>query len=511
MTLYPNELRAPSADIALILESSYPYILGGVSAWVQQLIENFPNYTFALIFLGGAPENYKEGIRYKLPPNVTHFQVHYLFDEDPPSRARKKLSTQKNEQVFKIIRSIHDSFRCQHMESMKQLGNLDLFQKETGIDYDEFLYSEASWDFITEQYAAHCEDSSFIDYFWTIRNLHKPLWKCANIIHSFPKVKVVHTASTGYAGLLSFFVNQHYQFPMMLTEHGIYTRERRIDVFLSKNFRDDYVVDRPLTEMSYLRNLWDRYFKTLAQLCYNAATPIISLSKAAHEIQIEEGADPKKTIIIANGVDIDRFKRLRRTYAEKCADTEGPIVCFVGRLVPMKDVKGFIRSIPNVHRQIPNSKFWIIGSTDQDPEYARECHELVENISLQDIVEFQLHQNMEDILPKIHLLVLSALREGMPLIVLECFAAGIPVVVTDTGACAELVLGQTDEDRAIGPAGIVTKVGDSKALEHAMIELLTQQATWEHMSQAGITRAERYYDQTLLIEKYGELYQTRIN
>ncbi len=505
MILYPGDRKAQSVDIALILESSYPYILGGVSTWVEQIIKSFPNYTFAVIFLGGAPEHYKEGIRYELPPNLTHLQVHYLFDEDVSPEFMRAADYTPNPESMMTMHTVHKAFRCRHKEAMNEIGNLSLYQKGSGVDYEEFLYGEASWDFLTQAYSEHCGDTSFIDYFWTIRNIHKPLWKLANMVDFFPKARLVHSASTGYAGLLSFLINRHYQIPVILSEHGIYTRERRIDVFLSKNFRDDYVIDRPLSEQSYLRDLWDRYFKTLSQLCYNIASPIVSLSKMANEIQIEEGADAQKTMIIPNGVDIEQFEILRRSFDEKL-----DVVCFVGRIVPMKDVKGFIRAVPKVHSQVEEAQFWIIGSIDQDPQYAAECHALVENISLQDIVTFQLHQRMSDVLPQVKVLVLNAIREGMPFIILESFAAGIPVVATDVGACKEMVLGGSDEDQAIGPAGIVVRVADTEALEQAIIELLTNKPLWEQMSQAAIVRAQRYYDQNVIMEHYGTLYKERM-
>lgn len=43
------------ADIALLLEGTYPFIRGGgVSSWVHQMISGLPEYRFALVFLGGA-------------------------------------------------------------------------------------------------------------------------------------------------------------------------------------------------------------------------------------------------------------------------------------------------------------------------------------------------------------------------------------------------------------------------------------------------------------------------
>lgn len=43
------------ADIALLLEGTYPFIRGGVSSWVHQMISGLPEYRFALVFLGAIP------------------------------------------------------------------------------------------------------------------------------------------------------------------------------------------------------------------------------------------------------------------------------------------------------------------------------------------------------------------------------------------------------------------------------------------------------------------------
>ena len=76
------------ADICLVLEGTYPYVFGGVSTWVHQLLTMFPEWKFALFFLG-AQKNPAEKPKYQLPPNVTMLEEVYLFDEDddrPPFR-----------------------------------------------------------------------------------------------------------------------------------------------------------------------------------------------------------------------------------------------------------------------------------------------------------------------------------------------------------------------------------------------------------------------------------------
>ena len=57
--------RAP-ADIALLLEGTFPYVSGGVSSWVNQIIRAYPEYRFALVFLGSRRADYGD-MKYSLP------------------------------------------------------------------------------------------------------------------------------------------------------------------------------------------------------------------------------------------------------------------------------------------------------------------------------------------------------------------------------------------------------------------------------------------------------------
>ena len=52
-------------DVTLVVEGSYPYVTGGVSAWTQQLVEGLPDVTFSLVSLGGGGEP-----AYRRPANL---------------------------------------------------------------------------------------------------------------------------------------------------------------------------------------------------------------------------------------------------------------------------------------------------------------------------------------------------------------------------------------------------------------------------------------------------------
>jgi len=65
-------------DICLLLEGTYPYVRGGVSSWMHQIIKGLPEFSFHIIFLGSEPTLYSQPA-YDLPDNVVGFEIHYLL------------------------------------------------------------------------------------------------------------------------------------------------------------------------------------------------------------------------------------------------------------------------------------------------------------------------------------------------------------------------------------------------------------------------------------------------
>ena len=68
-----------NSDICLVIEGSYPYVTGGVSAWVQWLMENMKEYTFSIAALIAEPKNETDR-RYRLPDNVVSYHEYVIFD-----------------------------------------------------------------------------------------------------------------------------------------------------------------------------------------------------------------------------------------------------------------------------------------------------------------------------------------------------------------------------------------------------------------------------------------------
>jgi len=230
---------------------------------------------------------------------------------------------------------------------------------------------------------------------------------------------------------------------------------------------------------------------------------IVALYEGNRARQIADGAPPDRTLVLANGIAVERFAGLR------AARLAGPPMVFalIGRVVPIKDIKTFVRAARLVCDAAPEAEAWIVGPEDEDPIYAEECRALALSLGLERQLRFLGFKRMEEVLPAIGLNVLTSISEAQPLVVLEGFAAGVPAVATDVGCCRELIEGRTPADRALGPAGAVVGIADPDATARAILGLLRDPAGWAAARGAAIARVEQSYAEPLMLDRYRALYR----
>lgn len=498
--------RADSVDVLLLLEGTFPYVAGGVSSWVNQIIRGFPDIRFGAIFIGSRREDYGQ-MRYALPENLVHLDTFYLFDPQNKPAAKP---VKAHPDIMPLVERMHELFKTDlsHSDCPAMFSRL---MDEAGpggkLSQDVFLHSTAAWEFIKKSYRRYSTDPSFVDYFWTIRTIHTPFWRLREAALRCPQARIYHAVSTGYAGILGAFLKHRNPRPFMLSEHGIYVKERKIDLYQAQWIKDNRnVFEHDPSQISYFRQLWIHFFEHLGYLTYQAADDIVALYEANRQHQLLGGAPPERTCNIPNGIHVENFAPLR---AQRPA-MPPPVLCLIGRVVTIKDIKTFIRAMRSVVNRLPGAEAWIAGPLDEDPGYADECRELVKFLGLEDCVKFLGFQQMTELLPKVGLVVLSSISEGLPLVILEGFAAGVPALATDVGSCRQLVFGLPGEDEALGPSGRIVRIADPEALANAALELLTDAEAWQQASRAAIRRVENYYTQDLMFGRYRSLYEKNL-
>ena len=163
-----------------------------------------------------------------------------------------------------------------------------------------------------------------------------------------------------------------------------------------------------------------------------------------------------------------------------------------------------IRAFAFAKNEVPNLRLWIMGPTDEDEEYAKECYELVEVMEIDDVI-FTGRVNVTDYIGKMDFTILTSISEGQPLTILESFAAKKPVIATDVGNCRELIYGEEDDDA--GTAGILCHIMNVEEIAHAMTELALNTEKRYAMGEIGYTRVMNHYRIEMMKDKYDDIYK----
>ena len=501
------------ADVCLVLEGTYPYVRGGVSTWVHDLIGSLPDLRFALVHVGPEQGTFTRKL-YSLPANVVTLSDMYC--REPLARGRDADIMQR---VAHSERSRHanarqssrvlDGIRRLHLEDRVDPSLLDDLASDD-LSVGAFLHGRASFDLTAELCERLAPDASFLDFFWHFRSMNLPLVRLLGA--EPPAAATYHALCTGYAGILAAVWSHRTGRPFLLTEHGIYARERKLELDRAAWFREtrdcrrsdgtDGTIDNETA--SALRRIWVRFFRALARCAYARASSVVSLSEVNRKRQIADGAPAGRTLVVPNGIDLEGF-RARVAGPSRAAEGRPVRVAFVGRLVPIKDIATLIRACFLALRVV-DLDVRIIGPIDEDPPYARRCRRLVAKLGLGHAIRFQKALPIERIYSDIDILVLTSFSEGQPLVILEANAAGIPVVASDVGACRDLLEGRTHVDRRIGPSGIVTRLAAPEETAAAIVRLAQDPGLRRLMGAAGRRRVATYYRKSATVSTYRTLY-----
>ncbi len=457
--------------VCLVLEGSYPYVTGGVSSWVQQLIQGIPEADFILYTI--SPKK-NQPVHYTFPENVREHADVVISDR---LKDLKKGGFNKKE-LFKKINEMHKLF---------ELGSTpDIDPVVNSIPEGYFLYHDAvkrkeGWELITGSNQKRNPVYPFSDYYWAWKSTHDMMFTIMGF--KPPEADLYHAVSTGYAGLAALIAKIKKGKPYLLTEHGLYHKEREIEIRRTSLIK------------GYQRDMWIKIYSALSKLSYRYADLVISLFEYNRRMQIEFGADEDKTLVIPNGIDVVRFLAVKR---EK---RPGFHVGLVGRVVPIKDIKTFIAMSKIVSGKIPEVQFYCIGPTDEDPGYYEDCKLLVNSFHLAGKFHFTGRQDVREYYAFLDVLLLTSIREAQPLVLLEGFCAGVPAVATKVGNVPELL---DYDERFLSPSKDPEKLAEGVEYIYENPEIM------KVIVEKNKEKVLQFYDRREVFNRYHRIYQNLI-
>lgn len=464
--------------VCIIAEGCYPYVVGGVSSWIHNIIKSFPDIEFNLVAI--IPNRSTSGkFTFDIPDNLT--EIHEVYLQDVDWVGRKKTNYNR----LRLKKREVDALRSLIIgENVDWVTVFRLFNKDN-LSINSLLMSPQFLNITKEYYILKYINITFSDFLWTLRSIYLPLFLALKT--KLPQADIYHSVSTGYAGIIgSRALSIYPKAKLLISEHGIYTREREEEIIKAKWVQNIY------------KSIWIEQFRKMSLGTYYFADLVTSLFKQAHELQIELGCPVHKAIITPNGIDPELYRDIPFKDENDTYINVGAIL----RVTPIKDVKTLINAFYYAHKKQPRLKLWIMGPVDEDPEYARECFETVSALKAENI-EFTGRINTHEYIGKMDMTILTSISEGQPLTILEGFAAKKPCIATNVGNCYGLIYGENDP---FGDAGIVVPVMHISEISNAILKLSIEPELARQMGENGYQRLMYRYKNEFMIGTYRKIY-----
>lgn len=469
-------------DVAIVMESTYPFLKGGVSAVVHDILRGNPDLDFGIIHLAWdsmAPDR----DLYGMPDNVKWVTTRFLAmtehrdtflaarvgDLRMSSAARRLLS----HRVFDALEAI----RRGDVLSFWELYDDHISPTSSGPALWPLLGSREFMQVVEER--AQYLDLPLAKVFWLLRDFFSLGY--AVLAEPMPRARVYHAHTTGYASLVGAAAAREHGAAFFLTEHNLYVRDT-INTLLNRD------MNLPVTRSDYetfqvdpVERAWMAWWIEMGRLCYPSADLISYLYPTAIEEAEELGAPIERAVVVPNGMTMSQFDdayEARRAALVGMPRREGTWrLAYIARVVPIKGLLDLIDTVVILRRRgVTNFVVDVCGPTEHVPWYFEKCQDKVRAMGLEQHVLFHGTVSVRDLLDRFDLLVLPSYNEGQPIVVLEAMTAGIPIVGTDVGGMRQLVHEDltTQGGERWGPCGLLTQPGDPMQMADRIQEVLSR-------------------------------------
>ncbi|MBN0046785.1 GT4 family glycosyltransferase PelF [Streptomyces actuosus] len=474
MHVHHGARRSSATRVTLLTEGTYPHSHGGVSVWCDQLVTGMPDLDFDVIAVTGTGH---EPIAWDLPGHVTGVRSVPMWGDPPPGRPPRGRSRSRLADAYEMF-----------------LAALLDPRAETGFAPSLYTLAQAATEGLLSPFLRDDAAISVLTAVWNrpglaVREaqptLHDALTATALLEHALrplaappPETGVAHAVSGGVAVLPGLAARERHGVPLLLTEHGVYLRER-------------YLGYRTAPYRWPVKAVILGFFRLLAQESYRQAALVTPGNRYNRLWEEQGGADPASIRTVYNGVDPAAFPPAG-------PEPEALTLSWAGRVDPIKDLETLIRAFAIVRARRPDVRLRLFGGTPRGGEAYRErCEALAAELGQADAVTFEGRvEDIRDAYAAGNVVMLSSISEGFPFTLIEAMSCGRATVSTDVGGVRE----------AVGDAGLVVPPRDPEAMAAAAVELLGDPARRRAMGEAARLRVIEQFTLRQTIDTFRGIY-----
>ncbi|WP_370941741.1 GT4 family glycosyltransferase PelF [Amycolatopsis sp. cg5] len=422
--------------IALVSEGAYPFQPGGVSLWCDQLVRGMPEHAFTAVAL---TVDGSEKPTWESPGNLGEIvNVPLWGRRRRPFRRRPAGFAEVHEALLRSFVPYAASSPDQLLFALRKL-----FELAQTSNVAAALLSNESVERLSEIYRETFGERLPLREATTATRLFEHMLRP---LGSPPIVAdVVHLAMNGLSALIGMTAKWAYGTPMLMSEHGVYLRERYLG--MAKD-------DTP----PRIKTMLLAFHRALAEAAYLSCDALAPHSSYNRRWQLRGGAEESRIHTMYNGIDPADFP-------EAETEPDEPTIVFVGRIDPLKDLHTLIRAFAIVRDELPGARLRMFGPvTEINREYHAGCQRLVDELGLTGAAVFEGRvPDQSDAYQAGHIVALTSISEGFPFTVVESMSTGRAQVCTNVGGVSE----------AVGDAGFVVAPRDHEAVARACLKLLT--------------------------------------
>lgn len=462
--------------VTMLTEGTYPHVHGGVSTWCDQLVKGMPEVDFHIVSLTGSG---REPVTWELPPNIyRHTSVPTWGPR--PGRARAPLGRSRRRFVDSYERFL-----------------LSFLDPESHCDFGDALYELAELARAGRLSAALRTETALRSLMWIWTMPHVAIAEACPTVHDaltatdllehalrplgtrIPEDSVAHAVSSGLATLPALAAHKLDGVPFLLTEHGIYLRER-------------YLGYRSGDQRWPVKAFMLGFYRALNSLGYREADLITPCNQYNRRWEERGGADADKIRTVYNGVD-------PQTFPHAGPEPEVPTLTWCGRVDPIKDLETLIHAYGMIRAELPETRLRLFGPVPAGGEaYKTRLEKLAAELGVTDGLTFEGRiTEVWRAYAAGHVVMLSSISEGFPFSIIEAMSCGRTTVSTDVGGVSE----------AVGDTGLVVPPREPEKMAAAALTLLRDDE--RRLKLGGLSR-QRVIDRFTLrrsVDAFRTIYQ----
>ena len=245
-----------------------------------------------------------------------------------------------------------------------------------------------------------------------------------------------------------------------------------------------------------------RIFWHLDLLLMRQFDHIIAVSQTTKNEMVAAGLPADLISVIYNGIDPEAWSNCHQQPTTKHAigiANAFPVIGYIGRISPEKDLETWLRACALVAREYPAAQFVVVGE-GRDQTLLNQLKSLVAALDIADKVQFLGYRDdLLSIYAAFDVFFLSSRREGICNSLLEAMAMEVPLVTTAAGGTHELVI-----DRE---SGCIVPEGDAEEMARAIVTTVKDGHLRNRLAKNARTRVEHEFSFDVRMKNIEALYE----